>query len=221
MKSSVAFPFLAILAAQGASAACVDGHRETIAPGYEVEYKCGIYRSGDVHNNIKSERDCALLAQQAGRPISSYHPGTKRCIVGAEDGKEGKNPSVTYMVKVEDPFAEEEEEDDPFADCETQKDSLLKKLQSTQAQLDKCNADALASSSGGGSCNIRKSGKNHYRQIGGPLRNCRDKCLADPKCLSYDYYPCNSICRHFDKPLAEVESTDHESHIFNDRDCQL
>ncbi|KAM5367170.1 hypothetical protein ACJZ2D_010160 [Fusarium nematophilum] len=50
-------PFLAIFSTLGASAECVEGHRETIAPGYTVEYKCGVFRAGDLHNNIASDKD--------------------------------------------------------------------------------------------------------------------------------------------------------------------
>ncbi|KAM5350666.1 hypothetical protein ACJ41O_007171 [Fusarium nematophilum] len=56
-NEAIHIPFLAIFSTLGASAECVEGHRETIAPGYTVEYKCGVFRAGDLHNNIASDKD--------------------------------------------------------------------------------------------------------------------------------------------------------------------
>ncbi|KAL6366113.1 hypothetical protein LRP88_00209 [Fusarium phalaenopsidis] len=109
MKSSVIYSLLTIFAARGTSATCVEGHRETITPGYTVEYKCDSYRSGDLHENIGSDRDCALLCQAASRPVCSYHAASRRCIVGREGGRDISRVGVSYMFKVEEP------EEDPFA----------------------------------------------------------------------------------------------------------
>lgn len=215
MKFSVIYSLLTILDARGTSASCVEGHRETIAPGYTVEYKCDSFRTGDLHNNIDSDRDCALLCQAASRPVCSYHAATRRCIVGKENGKDTSRAGVSYMFKVEepeeDPFAIEEE--DPFAeDCETEKASLTD-------ELAKCKAGASSSTSGKCSLRKRPTGDSiaHHQYINHP--GCKQKCLENPKCVSYGFYVCNNICDLFDKPAEDLNASDSITHILNNKDC--
>ncbi|RSL63212.1 hypothetical protein CEP54_005271 [Fusarium duplospermum] len=218
MKSSVIYSLLAI-AARGTSAACVEGHRETMAPGYTVEYKCDIYRTGDTHDNIASESDCALLCQTNSRPVCSYHAVSRRCIVGKEDGKDTSRVGVSYMFKVEepeeDPFAEDE---DPFSmDCEEEKTACLSNEQVLKDELAKCKA--ASSSSGSGRCDIRKTAKGSIGYYTTTHPGCKQKCEENPKCKAFTYYVCNRICNLFDKAVQDLETSDSITHIMSDKDC--
>lgn len=139
MKTSAAYLLTFALGAVQASVQCVDGHREMIGPDYMVEYKCGIVRQGDVNNNIATQQQCAELCKNAGRSVCTYHPPTRRCVVGNEDGKEGPRSGAIYMQKVEediyDPFTLEQ---DPFgSDCEDKTTACLLRESNLQAELAK------------------------------------------------------------------------------------
>ncbi|EMT65774.1 hypothetical protein ACKRZS_013732 [Fusarium odoratissimum] len=123
MRFSAAF-LATVLGAVNINAQCIDGHREVISPGYTVEYKCNFVRLGETHNGVLSEKACAEMCRDAGSSVCTYHPPTKRCVVGKDGGKEMASNGAIYMMKVdepeiEDPFAEDE---DPFSvDCEAEK----------------------------------------------------------------------------------------------------
>ena len=125
-----------ILGLTHSSATCIDGHREVISPGYTVEYKCDVARLGDSPVTAASENACAELCREAGRSGCTYHSPSKRCVVGAEDGREVKSTGSILMVHVpepepgvEDPFAIEDK--DPFAIEE--KDSFAVDLEAEEA----------------------------------------------------------------------------------------
>ncbi|RSL69065.1 hypothetical protein CEP53_002342 [Fusarium sp. AF-6] len=146
MKTSVAYFLTFALGTVQAqtSVQCVDGHREMIGADYMVEYKCGIVRQGDVHNNIATQQQCAELCKNAGRSVCTYHPPTRRCVVGQEGGREVPRPGSIYMQKVEeyvyDPFTEEQ---DPFgSSCEEDKAACLLRESNLQAELARVNAEA-------------------------------------------------------------------------------
>ncbi|KAF4414863.1 hypothetical protein FACUT_13902 [Fusarium acutatum] len=138
MKAS-AYLLTVLLSATQALAECVEGTREEISPGYTVEHKCNIYRKGDDHKNIPSAKECAALARDAGISVSTYHPPSKKCIVGRDDGKDIPYSGTIFMQKVvdepeDDPFAPEE---DPFAlDCDAERDECLAQKATLQAELE-------------------------------------------------------------------------------------
>ncbi|KAM4057783.1 hypothetical protein HRG_009403 [Hirsutella rhossiliensis] len=141
MKSSAACLVTLLLAATQADAECVPGHRETISPGYVVEHKCDLFREGDVHNNIGSNNECAKLCEAAARAVCSYHPPTKRCVVGKDSGRNIPRTGVTYMEKVEDAAV-----DDPFAvDCNEEKDACLLRETTLNDELAQCKSNAASS----------------------------------------------------------------------------
>ncbi|EQL02702.1 hypothetical protein G6O67_003155 [Ophiocordyceps sinensis] len=213
MKVSSTYAFLALLSAVSAEEACVEGKRVTISPGHTVEYKCGKYRLGQTHRNIRSHDDCAALCRDEHRSVCSYHAARNMCVVGDENGKEGSSPGSTYMVRVEehaeDPFAE-----DPFKQtCEEARDECLGRettqtkdlsdcrgrettqatelsachgRETTQAtELSKCRAD-LATASKPRTCGVAKWGKEYYEvKAGMRIADCKKQCQADAKCLSY------------------------------------
>lgn len=127
MKASTASILIALLGATQVHAQCVDGAREEISPDYTVQYKCDVLRVGDTHKNINSAIECAALARDAGATASTYHAGTKRCVVAKENTAEKAYPGTICMIKVEDdPFVDNG--DDPFAlDCEEEKDACLER----------------------------------------------------------------------------------------------
>lgn len=138
MKISSTYAFLALLSAVSAEEACVEGKRVTISPGHTVEYKCGKYRLGQTHRNIRSHDDCAALCRDEHRSVCSYHAARNMCVVGDENGKEGSSPGSTYMVRVEehaeDPFAE-----DPFKQtCEEARDECLGRETTQGKDLSDC-----------------------------------------------------------------------------------
>lgn len=144
MKSFLASTLVLFCAIQ-ASAECVDGHREKISPTYTVEYKCGVYRQGEMRSDVSSEIACATLCEDGGRSICSYHLPTKRCIIGNPDGKDITRADVIYMTKIEEPPEDPFEEEDPFAeDCKGEKDACLKREATSKAELAKCRADAAS-----------------------------------------------------------------------------
>lgn len=107
-----------LLSALQADAQCVEGHRETISPGFAVEYKCDLYRKGTTHKSIGSHRDCASLCEAMTRDVCSYHPPTQICIVGNDGGHDVSRSGVTLMRKVDDKDPFEDDDDDPFETCE-------------------------------------------------------------------------------------------------------
>ncbi|XPS72538.1 hypothetical protein M3J09_004700 [Ascochyta lentis] len=143
MKSAQAYKGTLLLSlALHANAECVPGHREILRPGYTVEYRCGVYRSREVKNDIGSENACALLCADSSpvQSICSYHPPSKRCIIGSPDGKDISYSNVTYMVKVDDI----EDQKDPFKeDCKVEKDTWLKQEAAFKAELAKCQAGPI------------------------------------------------------------------------------
>ncbi|TVY67015.1 hypothetical protein Focb16_v010952 [Fusarium oxysporum f. sp. cubense] len=151
MKSSTAYVLVALLSAAQVQATCVPGTRETISPDYIVEYKCDWLRVGKTHSGVNSPKECAALARDAGATASTYHPPSKKCVVGREGGTEKANAGTYYMVKVEedeeDPFKEDEvEEEDPFAmTCDEEKDACLERETALKAEL-ASSKEALAAS---------------------------------------------------------------------------
>ncbi|KAM0438576.1 hypothetical protein ACHAPT_001328 [Fusarium lateritium] len=144
MKSSAAYLLTLALGAAQASALCVEGQRETISPDYVIEYKCDMVRQGEVHQNINSNQECAQLCKNADRSVCTYHPPTKRCVVGAEGGRDVPRPGSIYMQKVEedtyDPFGVDE---DPFgSNCDDEKAACLLRESNLQAELAKSNSEA-------------------------------------------------------------------------------
>ncbi|PWI65248.1 hypothetical protein PCL_07298 [Purpureocillium lilacinum] len=143
MRSSLLYLLAVALGAIQADAQCVDGHREIISPGYTVEYKCDIYRTGDAHSNVASHNECAKLCEVAARSVCSYHPSSKTCVVGRENGQDKPKPGVTYMEKVEeddDPFPDDDE--DPFPqDCDVEKDACLQRETDLKNELAQCKND--------------------------------------------------------------------------------
>ncbi|KAF9698486.1 hypothetical protein EKO04_003927 [Ascochyta lentis] len=104
--------------------------------------ECGVYRSREVKNDIGSENACALLCADSSpvQSICSYHPPSKRCIIGSPDGKDISYSNVTYMVKVDDI----EDQKDPFKeDCKVEKDTWLKQEAAFKAELAKCQAGPI------------------------------------------------------------------------------
>ncbi|PHH91424.1 hypothetical protein CDD83_518 [Cordyceps sp. RAO-2017] len=147
MKISSASAALALLSAVSAQEACVEGKRVTISPGYTVEYRCGKFRQGTSHNNIASHEACAALCRDADRSVCSYNAARKICVVGDENGKEGKSPGATYMVHVEEP--EEEVVEDPFEKtCEEVLDECHAREANSGNELSQCKTDLAAASSG-------------------------------------------------------------------------
>lgn len=147
MKSSAAYLVTFLLGATQANTQantqCVTGQRETIRPGYVVEHKCNLFRQGDVHNGIGSNYECAQLCEAAARSVCSYHPPTKRCVVGRDDGQDVVRTGVTYMEKVHDAPAVDE---DPFAlDCGQEKDACLARETTLNAELAQCKKTAASS----------------------------------------------------------------------------
>ncbi|KAJ4178472.1 hypothetical protein NW755_013187 [Fusarium falciforme] len=146
MKASAAYLLTFALGAVQAQASvqCVDGHREMIGPDYMVEYKCDLVRQGDVHNNIATQQQCAELCKNAGRSVCTYHPPTRRCVVGQEGGRDIPRPGAIYMQKVEedvyDPFTDPQ---DPFGSaCEDEKAACLLRESNLQAELAKTQTEA-------------------------------------------------------------------------------
>ncbi|KAK7589582.1 hypothetical protein V3481_008562 [Fusarium oxysporum f. sp. vasinfectum] len=121
-------------------ATCVPGTHETINPDYIVEYKCNWLRIGKSHTGINSPAECAVLARDAGATSSTYHPPTKKCVVGREGGTEKANTDTHYMVKAqvdeEDHFKEDEDEEEPFAmTCDEEKEACLERETALKAEL--------------------------------------------------------------------------------------
>ena len=142
MRSSAVYLVTILLGAIQADAQYVDGHRERISPSYTVEYKCDMFRQGDTYNNIVSEHECAQLCEAAARSVCSYHPPTKRCVVGNDNGKDIPRVGVTYMTKVVESTGDE----DPFAaDCDQEKDDCLQRETTLNNDLARCKADAASS----------------------------------------------------------------------------
>ncbi|KAM0426630.1 hypothetical protein ACHAPT_007946 [Fusarium lateritium] len=215
MKSSVAYNLLFLLGAVRASAECVEGHRETISPGYVVEYKCNVYRQGELHNNIATEKECAILCRDAGRSTCTHHAPSKRCIVGDENGKDVPRPGAVYMVKVED------DDEDPFKmDCDKEKKACLERETSLTAQLSQCQADA---SSAGLKCAVSGWGSTtYYERINGmALAQCKQKCLADSRCLSYsdDMWGPGGNCYLYEKAVKDVPTVSYPKWGMYDRAC--
>ncbi|KAL5584581.1 hypothetical protein FOVSG1_013970 [Fusarium oxysporum f. sp. vasinfectum] len=149
MKSSAACLLAALLNASQAQATCVPGTRETINPDYIVEYQCNWLRIGESHTGINSPAECAALARDAGA-TSTYHPPTKKCVVGREGGTEKANADTHYMVKAqvdeEDPFKDDEDEEDPFAmTCDEEKEACPERETALKAEL-ASSKDQLAAS---------------------------------------------------------------------------
>ncbi|KAJ5719787.1 hypothetical protein N7493_007365 [Penicillium malachiteum] len=102
---------LLLLGAMQAEASCVAGHREQISSGYWVEYKCDVFKDGDIYYDIESTKECAKLGQ-ADKLVCTYNDASKGCIVSKEGGKEGGSKGSIYLMPVEE---SEIEPEDPFA----------------------------------------------------------------------------------------------------------
>lgn len=135
-----------ILGLTHVSATCIDGHREIVSPGYTVEYKCDVARLGDTPVSAASENACAELYREAGRSGCTYHPPIKRCVIGAEDGREVKSTGSILMVHVLEPEPEPElvdpfapEDKDPFAlDPEAEKAACLEREKESEEGRKAC-----------------------------------------------------------------------------------
>ncbi|KAJ5719705.1 hypothetical protein N7493_007283 [Penicillium malachiteum] len=148
--------FALLLSAPHATASCVEGSSQEVIPGYEVDFKCNIYRTGKLHKNVATIEKCAQICKDAGSDHCSYGEKQKQCVVGDESGVDKPASGVSYMKRVEeeeDPFAPVDEED-PFTDlpcdqalegcdgnrkeCEADKTSLAEKLDKCEASV-RCN----------------------------------------------------------------------------------
>ncbi|KAL5610358.1 hypothetical protein FOVSG1_005039 [Fusarium oxysporum f. sp. vasinfectum] len=222
MRSSILLPLITFLTTQGTSATCVDGHIETITPDYQVQYKCGQYRSGTAHKNIQSEHDCALLCKDSPHPVCSYSPSAKVCVVGKEDGKDIPKDGITYMTKFEDPFLEEEEKDPFEPNCEEEKQELEAELAQYKASAGSY-GNASFRHGLDGNCNLRMQAKNEKglsSAVQG-LRNCQKACQQNPECKSWQVYTYAQSCVHYGKPVAELEKEEHVIHLLFDKDCNI
>jgi hypothetical protein len=230
MKISAAYIYLAILGATNAQEACVEGKRVNVSPGYTVEYKCGTYRLGTNYQNIQSPEECAAMCRDAVRSVCTYHPGKKICIVGDENGKEGRSQGSYYMVRVpepepEDPFAEPDP-DDPFADtCEEREAALKMQLTQCQADLAAANNNVKPPPTSTKQCNVPMWGQNWYSvKAGVKMEDCKKLCQADAKCLSYSANngatgngPNN--CYLYDKVTKDVPKGTYANWAQSDKDC--
>ncbi|RGP80745.1 hypothetical protein FLONG3_1085 [Fusarium longipes] len=219
MKSSIFLPLVTLLASQGASAACVSGHIETISPDYQVEYKCDQYRTGTSHKKIASEHDCALLCKDT-ESVCSYSPGVKVCVVGDESGQDKEKPGVIYMTKYKDPFAKDDEKDPFLPDCEAEKQDLLDEI----VQLKKDAASGQGSNGSGSCVHLRDPvGQQEIPTNRGAkgFESCQKLCQASPECKSFYYYGCNSICRHFGKSVEEMNTVHNPTTVLMNKDCAI
>ncbi|KAF7136981.1 hypothetical protein CNMCM5793_006732 [Aspergillus hiratsukae] len=92
--------------------------REEVISGYEVEYQCDTYRTGDLHKNVATMEECAQICKDAGSSYCAHGAKHKQCVVGDENGTDKPAKGVYFMVKVEDePFPEQPEESFPKGDC--------------------------------------------------------------------------------------------------------
>ncbi|KAM0213884.1 hypothetical protein ACHAQD_009097 [Fusarium lateritium] len=141
MKASTAYLLTALLGATQVHAQCVEGTVEEISPGYTVNYKCDMLRTGTTHRGIKSATECAQLASDSGATASTYHAGLKRCVIASEDGVDQPYPGATCMVKVvedtfiggeHDPFLPDPEEE--IAACLEREEALKEQLAASQAE---------------------------------------------------------------------------------------
>ncbi|RSL83840.1 hypothetical protein BHE90_015874 [Fusarium euwallaceae] len=88
--------------ALGAHALCDGMGPEEIGPGWFVECKKGILREKAYeHHPIADKEHCAQLCMDLGRPVCTYHPPTKKCLVGAEDGMDISSPDAIQIRRVE------------------------------------------------------------------------------------------------------------------------
>ncbi|GLA56035.1 hypothetical protein AnigIFM63604_004093 [Aspergillus niger] len=159
MKFSPALLFhLAVLSAAQASATCVPGTRETISPGYEVEYQCDVYRTGEMKVGIASTKDCAALCKDNDLTVCTYYPKTKKCMLGAVDGVDKPKAGAYYLKKVDDGWEDDEWEDPE--DCEAEKADLSLSLK----ECEKTKAAAVASADSRAVC---PNGRDHEVIYGG------------------------------------------------------
>lgn len=222
----------ALLGVASAQQACIEGQKVTISPGYTVEYRCDVFRAGTVHNNIQSADECAALCRDASRSVCTYNK--QKCIVGDENGKEGKSPGAFYMVKVdeeaEDPFADDPE--DPFAQsCEEEKDDCLRREAALSQKLTKCQADLAAAQSAtppppGQRCGVAMWGQGWYdRKTNVNLADCKKLCQEDSKCLSYSDNKLGTPgsgpnnCYLYDKLTKDVPTGTYPNWVQYDKSC--
>ncbi|KAF5637764.1 hypothetical protein F52700_4466 [Fusarium sp. NRRL 52700] len=223
VRSSVKHVLRPLASRPDITKSCVEGHRETIVPGYTIDVKCNMYRKGVTYDEISSYSECAEICESLDIDVCSYHPPSKRCVVSNPHGRDVPRDGVYYMTKVTEHDTEDFDafdHGDHFEDAPVQeKDDYLHRIDRLEAELEHCRSETILSTPLCGVQGIAIHGRIDMIKAA-DVDACKAICLANPSCQAYSASSDpKDWCYIFDRPHRGITTSYyHYLHTY-DRDC--
>ncbi|CZR37730.1 uncharacterized protein FPRO_07079 [Fusarium proliferatum ET1] len=223
-RSSVKHVLRPLVSGPDISESCIEGHRETLASGYTIEFKCNMYRQGVRYDEVSSYDECAAICKSLDIDVCSYHPPSKRCVVSNLHGRDIPREGVYYMTKVNEDESEDVDSfdnDDPFEEAAAQERAdFLYRIALLEAELNVCRAGNNPPTPP--LCGVQGVAIHGCIDMirASTVDACKAICLANPSCQAYSASDePGDWCYIFDKP-HEGLTADYHRHLHTyDRDC--
>jgi len=211
MKSFLTTTFIVLLGAVHTGAECVR------PSSYVVEYRCGSFQQGALHNNICSENKCA-------ESCTEENPSESICQGEKNDCLHRENTLTAQLTQCQNDAAAASAEASSALEAATSAASAA--ATSCSAAAASASADAAsalaAALAGNQKCAVPGWGVGYYTTIAGlPKEGCKQRCLSEARCLSYsdNMVGPTGNCYLYEKATKDVVVNPYPLWGMYDRSC--